>query len=88
MKTYVYTVSQVNRYIKDLLENDVLLSDVFIEAEISNSKAHGSGHLYFTLKDESAAISAVMFRSSAEKLKFLPENGMKVTVYGHISIYE
>ena len=88
MKTYVYTVSQVNRYIKNLLENDVLLSDVFIEAEISNFKAHGSGHLYFTLKDESAAISAVMFRSSAEKLKFLPENGMKVTVYGRISIYE
>lgn len=88
MKSYVYTVTQVNRYIKQLLENDVFLHDVFVEAEISNFKAHGSGHLYFTLKDENAAIAAVMFRSSAEKLKFRPENGMKVTVYGYISLYE
>lgn len=88
MKAFVYTVSQVNRYIKQLLENDVFLSDIFIEAEISNFKAHGSGHFYFTLKDENAAISAVMFKSYADKIKFMPENGMKVTVYGYISLYE
>ncbi len=88
MKSYVYTVTQVNRYIKQLLENDVFLRDIFVEAEISNFKAHGSGHLYFTLKDENAAIDSVMFRSNAEKLKFMPENGMKVTVYGYVSIYE
>lgn len=88
MKAFVYTVSQVNKYIKQLLENDVFLSDIFIEAEISNFKAHGSGHFYFTLKDENAAISAVMFKSYAEKIKFMPENGMKVTVYGYISLYE
>jgi exodeoxyribonuclease VII large subunit len=88
MKANVYTVTQVNRYIKQLLENDVFLKDVFVEAEISNFKAHGSGHLYFTLKDENAAIAAVMFRGNAAKLKFQPENGMKVTVYGYISLYE
>lgn len=88
MKAYVYTVTQVNRYIKRLLENDVFLSDVCVEAEISNFKAHGSGHLYFTLKDENAAVAAVMFRTYAEKLPFKPENGIKVTIYGYISIYE
>ncbi len=88
MQGYAYTVTQVNKYIKQLLENDVFLRDVFVEAEISNFKAHGSGHMYFTLKDENAAIAAVMFRINAEKLKFMPENGMKVTVYGYISLYE
>lgn len=65
----VYTVSQINNYIKRILENDVFLSDVYIEAEVSNFKAHTSGHLYFTLKDSGAAINAVMFRSYAEGLK-------------------
>ena len=84
----VYTVSQINNYIKRILENDVLLSDVYIEAEISNFKAHTSGHLYFTLKDSCAAINAVMFRSYAERLKFMPESGMKVVARGYISLYE
>lgn len=84
----VYTVSQINNYIKRILENDVLLSDVYIEAEISNFKAHTSGHLYFTLKDSGAAINAVMFRSYAERLKFMPESGMKVVARGYISLYE
>ena len=84
----VYTVSQINNYIKRILENDVLLSDVYIEAEISNFKAHTSGHLYFTLKDSGAAINAVMFRSYAERLKFMPVSGMKVVARGYISLYE
>jgi len=88
MKAHVYSVSQINKYIKKLLLNDVFLNDVFIEAEISNFKAHDSGHFYFTLKDEYASINVVMYRSYAEKIKFLPENGMKVTVYGYISLYE
>ncbi len=88
MKAHIYSVSQVNRYIKNLLERDVFLNDVFVEAEISNFKAHSSGHFYFTLKDENASISVVMYKSYAEKIKFLPENGMKVTVYGYVSLYE
>lgn len=88
MKAHIYSVSQVNRYIKNLLENDILLSDIFIEAEISNFKAHSSGHFYFTLKDEFAAINVVMYKTYAQSIKFLPENGMKVTIYGYISLYE
>lgn len=84
----VYTVSQINSYIKKILENDILLNDLYIEAEISNFKAHSSGHLYFTLKDSGASVNAVMFRGYAEKLKFMPESGMKVVVRGNISLYE
>ncbi len=88
MKSHIYSVSQINRYIKNLIEKDIFLRDVFIEAEISNFKAHTSGHFYFTLKDEFAAINSVMYKSYSRDIKFLPENGMKVTVYGYISIYE
>lgn len=88
MKAYIYSVSQVNRYIKNLLEKDVFLKDVFIEAEISNFKAHGSGHFYFTLKDKYSSINVVMYKSYAEEIAFFPEDGMMVTVYGYISLYE
>ena len=88
MKSHIYSVSQINRYIKNLIEKDIFLRDIFIEAEISNFKAHTSGHFYFTLKDEFAAINTVMYKSYSRDIKFLPENGMKVTVYGYISIYE
>lgn len=84
----VYTVSQINKYIKELLDDDFVLSNIHIEAEISNFKAHSSGHLYFTIKDEASAMNAVMFRNSAQGLKFVPENGMKVSIYGYISLYE
>ncbi|MGN1319355.1 MAG: exodeoxyribonuclease VII large subunit [Lachnospirales bacterium] len=84
----VYSVAQINSYLKRLLENDFLLRDIYIEAEISNFKAHGLGHFYLTLKDSEAAISAVMFRSYTQGLKFMPENGMKVLAGGYISIYE
>jgi len=83
-----FTVSQVNHYIKRLFDEDALLYDLQIEGEISNFKNHSSGHLYFTLKDASAAISCVMFASYAAALKFAPENGAKVIVSGNVSIYE
>ncbi len=82
------TVSDVNRYIKTLLCADEVLSSVAIRGEISNFKPHPSGHMYFTLKDPTAEISAVMFRADASRLNFLPANGMRVVVYGNIDVYE
>ena len=82
------SVGEANRYIKMLMDNDALLSSICIRGEISNLKYHSSGHLYFTLKDEEAEISAVMFRSAAQSLKFVANNGMRVRAYGRISIYE
>lgn len=84
----VFTVGQINRYIKNMLEHDVILNSLLVRGEISNFKAHSSGHLYFTLKDNIGAISCVMFRNDAENLPFMPENGMQVVVYGHVSLYE
>ena len=84
----VFTVTQVNRYVKQLLEADALLSGLFIEGEISNFNAHSSGHLYFTLKDAAGALSCVMFAGNAGNLAFLPKNGQKVVAYGQLSIYE
>lgn len=84
----IFTVGQINRYIRNLLENDFILSSLLVKGEISNFKAHSSGHLYFTLKDASGALSCVMFRQDAAGLPFEPENGMQVVVYGHVSLYE
>ena len=88
MTRQVFTVSQVNKYVKRVLESDALLAGVFIEGELSNFNAHSSGHLYFTLKDESAAIGGVMFKHNTENLTFRPQNGMKVIAFGQLSIYE
>ena len=82
------SVGDVNRYVKMLMDNDALLTSVCIRGEISNLKYHSSGHLYFTLKDEEAELSAVMFRSAAQSMRFVANNGMKVRAYGRISIYE
>ena len=84
----VLSVTQVNRYIKMLMDSDDVLSYVTVRGEISNLKYHTSGHLYFTLKDEESEIPAVMFRSAASSLRFAVKNGMRVTVYGKISVYE
>ncbi len=84
----VLSVTQVNRYIKMLMDSDDVLSYVTVRGEISNLKYHTSGHLYFTLKDEESEIPAVMFRSAVSTLKFAAKNGMRVTVYGRISVYE
>ena len=82
------SVTQVNRYIKMLMDADDVLSYVTVRGEISNLKYHTSGHLYFTLKDEESEIPAVMFRSAASTLRFAVKNGMRVTVFGKISVYE
>ena len=85
----VITVSQVNKYIKALLDENAPLRNIFICGEISNFKHYyASGHLYFTLKDENSQLKAVMFSSYASKLKFKPDNGMKVICSGRISAYE
>ncbi|MBQ6554909.1 MAG: exodeoxyribonuclease VII large subunit [Firmicutes bacterium] len=88
MQVNVYTVSQINGYIKRVFENDVFLSDLYIEGEISNFKPHTSGHLYFSLKDKTGSVDCVMFRSDAAGLGFMPENGMGVLVRGRVSLYE
>ena len=81
------TVTELNSYIKSLLDNNKTLSAVAVTGEISNLKDHGSGHLYFSLKDADAQIKAVMFRFQRGRLKFMPEDGMRVTVYGSVSVY-
>ena len=85
----ILTVSQINKYISFKLKNDPKLKGIAIKGEISgfvrNSK---SGHCYFSLKDESSLIKAVMFSSNAERLKFVPENGMSVIAFGNIDAYE
>ena len=83
----VFTVTALNEYIKLKLETDETLMRVFIRGEISNFTNHKSGHFYFTVKDETSRIAAVMFRSSASKLAFIPENGMKAIVGGRVSAY-
>ena len=83
----VFTVTALNEYIKMKLETDEALMRVFIRGEISNFTNHKSGHFYFTVKDETSRIADVMFRSSASKLAFIPENGMKVIVGGRVSAY-
>ena len=80
-------ISEINNYIKSLVDNDFFLNRVYLKGEISNFKNHTRGHLYFTLKDEESRISAVMFSSSASKLLFTPEDGMNVLVTGRISCY-
>lgn len=82
------TVSQLTRYIKYKIDNDQNLNEVFLKGEISNFKAHSRGHYYFTLKDEGSRINAIMFASSTKKLKFMPQDGMKVLVTGKISVFE
>lgn len=85
----VLTVSQLNFYVHTLLESDERLSGVFLRGEISNFKNHyRSGHFYLSLKDENAVIHAVMFKGSAQRLRFLPQDGMKVIVSGRVSLYE
>lgn len=88
MERPVYRVSQVNAYVKRMLTQDIMLSNLRMTGEISNYKRHSSGHLYFALKDAGAAISAVMFASDAAALRFLPKEGQKVIVQGMVSLYE
>lgn len=82
------SVTQLNEFIKNLIDNTAQLNHVYVKGEISNFKNHyGTGHFYFTLKDDGGLIRAVMFRSSASKLKFMPENGMRVVLHGRVSAF-
>ena len=87
MEREVFSVSQVNRFIKELLDQVPVLGDLAVRGEISNYKMYPSGHHYFTLKDEEGAIRCVMFKGQAMRLRFRPENGMKVIAMGRISVY-
>ena len=82
-----FSVSQVNEYIKMLLEGNPNLNDLWVQGEISGAKLYASGHLYFSLKDSDSVISAVMFRGSMMRMDFDPENGMKVLAHGRVSAY-
>jgi len=84
----VHSVSDVNRYLKDLLAGKPLLQGISVRGEISNFKQYPSGHCYFTLKDTNSALKCVMFRSRAQYLRFLPQNGMQVVAGGSIAVYE
>lgn len=88
MEERYLTVSALTKYIKYKFDNDTHLTDVLLEGEISNFKHHSRGHFYFTLKDDGAQISAMMFQSYASKVKFEPQDGMKVYVRGTITVYE
>ena len=88
VEKYAFSVTGINKYLKTLIETDDVLKSVWVKGEISYFKAHSSGHFYFSLKDVGGNISAVMFRSSAAKLKFMPKNGMQVLVSGAIRVYE
>lgn len=83
----IFSVSQVNNYIKDLLDRDGLLNGVFVRGELSNYKMYPSGHHYFSLKDEGGSIRCVMFRREASALRFRPESGMKVVALGRVAVY-
>ncbi|MEW9669621.1 exodeoxyribonuclease VII large subunit [Ammoniphilus sp. 3BR4] len=84
----IFSVGEINRYLKGLIEGDWQLQDVWIRGEISNFTHHSRGHMYFTIKDEEAVIKAVMFAGNNRFLKFIPKNGTKVLVRGAISVYE
>ena len=84
----IYSVSRVNGYIRTMLENDFVLSSIWVAGEISNFKRHSSGHMYFSLKDSDGVIRCVMFRGDSDILPFMPENGMSVIVCGYVTVYE
>lgn len=82
------TVSDLNRYIKDKIADDENLNNILIKGEISNFKNHYTGHMYFTLKDENSLIKCIMFKTYAQKLTFMPKDGMKVMILGGVSVFE
>ncbi len=82
------TVSTLNQYIKNKIAEDEYLNNILVKGEISNFKNHYTGHMYFTLKDENSLIKCIMFKSYAQKLNFLPKDGMKVFLFGGVSVFE
>ncbi len=84
----VYTVAQVNSYLYQMFQSDPFLSRIYVKGEVSNCKYHSSGHIYFSLKDEYAQISCIMFASNRRKLNFRLEDGQKVIVFGSMGVYQ
>ena len=82
------TVSDLNQYIKNKITDDEYLNNILVKGEISNFKNHYTGHMYFTLKDEKSLIKCIMFKSYAQKLNFMPKDGMKVFLFGGVSVFE
>jgi len=87
MQQQVLSITQINEYIRSMMDRDSLLGSVAVKGEISNYKLYPSGHHYFTLKDDGAALKCVMFRGNASRLKFRPENGMQIIAMGKIGVY-
>lgn len=87
MEERILSITQVNEYIRAQMDHDPLLSSVAVRGEISNYKLYPSGHHYFTLKDDNAALKCVMFKGNAFRLKFRPENGMKIVAFGKVSVF-
>ena len=87
MSDTILTVSELNGYIKELLDSDVVLSGVYVKGELSNYKVYPSGHHYFTMKDAECSLKCVMFKGSALKLRFKPESGMSVVAFGRVAVY-
>jgi len=83
----VFSVSEINGYVKELLDSDDILAGVCVRGELSNYKTYPSGHHYFTMKDPESALRCVMFKGSASKLRYKPENGMSVVAFGRIAVY-
>ena len=88
MRPTAITVSELNKYIKNKVDEDEYLNNVYVKGEISNFKHHYTGHMYFTLKDEKSLIKCVMFKSSTATLNFAPKDGMKVLILGTVAVYE
>ena len=84
----VFNVTQVNKYVKLIIDNDAFLNNINVSGEITNFKAHYTGHFYFTLKDENSTIKCVMFKSNASLVDFKPEDGMKVIIKGQVNVFE
>ena len=88
MKINPISVTELNKYVKDSIAQDEFLNNVLVKGEISNYKHHYTGHLYFTLKDEKSLIKCVMFKTYADNMKFEPKDGMKVIIFGTVSVFE
>ena len=87
MAQNVLSITQLNEYIRGKMDTDPLLTQVAVRGEISNYKLYPSGHHYFTLKDEGSALRCVLFKGNAARLRFRPENGMKIIAMGKVSVY-
>ena len=88
MQGNAITVTQLNKYIKDKMASDEYLQNVLVKGELSNFKVHYTGHIYFTLKDETSLLKGIMFKAYTANLKFKPEDGMSVIIYGNVSVFE